>query len=272
MSSRKTRARDLDRHAAIEIVEAAWADGQLDRESYDERVHRMLRASTLGELEREVADLQTEDVLPWKVRPTAPARPTPPRQKSWGAAAAVLGVAVLAAGFALPGVFGGQDGDSVGNPFDGTFGDSTPTIDPLTRAGFEEFVADLRSETGDEMVFEAWVRSSGVIAEVPAEAVGKRSQSLRWADGEFAEPDSDSHDGERLSLDVLNPARIQEAAELAASLVDEPEPESVTVYLAVEGTGRDRTCMRAWASNEWDESSSVTYDCQGRIVSQESAQ
>ncbi len=76
------KARDDDRDAAIEVVEAAFADGQISRPDYDLRVDRLLRAATVGELQMLVRDLRrpegeevteaveqvTEDVAPERFR------------------------------------------------------------------------------------------------------------------------------------------------------------------------------------------------------------
>ena len=52
------KARDADRDAAIEVVEAAYADGQISRPDYDLRVDRLLRATTFGELQMLIQDLR----------------------------------------------------------------------------------------------------------------------------------------------------------------------------------------------------------------------
>lgn len=53
-----TRARDRDRDAAIEVIEAAYGDGQLSDADREIRVGNALRASTLSELQVLTADLQ----------------------------------------------------------------------------------------------------------------------------------------------------------------------------------------------------------------------
>jgi len=64
------RARDADRNLAIEFVQNAWVDGQLTREEHEERVERVLRATTVADVEREVRDLQGPGGSIW--RPTVP--------------------------------------------------------------------------------------------------------------------------------------------------------------------------------------------------------
>ena len=70
VSAPDRRARDKDRDAAIEVVEAAWADGQIVQADRDKRVEELLRAQTLQEIDLLVRDLQP---------PAGPATPvTPP--------------------------------------------------------------------------------------------------------------------------------------------------------------------------------------------------
>ena len=53
-----TSARDQDRDQAIEIVEAAWADGQIVEADRDKRVESLLQAQTMAEVQDTVHDLQ----------------------------------------------------------------------------------------------------------------------------------------------------------------------------------------------------------------------
>lgn len=73
MGASTKRARDADRDLAVEFIQDAWVDGQLTREEHDERVDRVLRASTVADVEREVTDLQGPGGSAWRptVRPFA---------------------------------------------------------------------------------------------------------------------------------------------------------------------------------------------------------
>ena len=88
------RARDKDRDAAIEVVEAAWADGQIIEADRDKRVEQLLLAQTLDEIRMLTHDLQLRrrrrpspvaraDAAGRRRRPPLPEpgppiRPTPP--------------------------------------------------------------------------------------------------------------------------------------------------------------------------------------------------
>lgn len=53
-----TRARDADRNLAIELIDAAYSDGQLSTSEREERCDRVMTAETLGELRVLTRDLQ----------------------------------------------------------------------------------------------------------------------------------------------------------------------------------------------------------------------
>jgi len=93
------RAKDADRDRFVELIEAAYADGQIGTEDRELRVSRALSAETLDELETLTRDLQ----LPEGYVPPAP----PPEQTvrpqrligtlvALGIAVAFIGVAVVA--------------------------------------------------------------------------------------------------------------------------------------------------------------------------------
>ena len=58
-----TRAKDSDRTATCQILDSAFAEGQLSMEEHRQRVSAATNAATLGELESLVADLQTAGAL-----------------------------------------------------------------------------------------------------------------------------------------------------------------------------------------------------------------
>lgn len=91
------RAKDVDRTETIEVIDAAYADGQLSRVEKEHRTHRALTATTLGDLDLLTNDLQA---VPAQSAPVVRRR----GRLLAGAAAAVLLLGVGA--FA---VFGGDD-------------------------------------------------------------------------------------------------------------------------------------------------------------------
>src|SRR5687768_2659438 len=97
------RAKDEDRDRFVELIEAAYVDGQIGAEDRELRVSRALSAATLDELEALTRDLQRppgHDVVrpspvapaPSAARPPAPSAARPP-----GPAAAVLALGIVVA-------------------------------------------------------------------------------------------------------------------------------------------------------------------------------
>jgi Domain of unknown function (DUF1707)/Domain of unknown function (DUF4190) len=69
------RAADADRERATDILKSAHADGRLDWNEYEDRLDRVMKAQTHGELSRLVHDLpegQPRKWVPASPRPTEP--------------------------------------------------------------------------------------------------------------------------------------------------------------------------------------------------------
>ena len=79
------RAKDADRDRYVEVIEAAYVDGQLGDADRELRVSRALSAETLDELETLTRDLQ----VPAGFVPAAD-RPTPPRRSGSGSMVVLL--------------------------------------------------------------------------------------------------------------------------------------------------------------------------------------
>ncbi|GAA2494507.1 DUF1707 domain-containing protein [Streptomyces thermolineatus] len=94
------RASDADRDRVADILREALAEGRLDAEEHSERIDRLYRSRTVGELEPLVRD------LPVPSRPAAPARPAPEAARATAWQVADDGPAD-GAGDTLVAVFGG---------------------------------------------------------------------------------------------------------------------------------------------------------------------
>ncbi|OBF93717.1 hypothetical protein A5790_10830 [Mycobacterium sp. 852002-51152_SCH6134967] len=89
-----TRAKDSDRNDTCQILDSAMAEGQLSMTEHGERVKAATTATTLGELQALVADLQTNNApvqLPTLKKPRA----LPMAGSGWGLRLAVAGVLVV---------------------------------------------------------------------------------------------------------------------------------------------------------------------------------
>ncbi|MFI5428431.1 DUF1707 domain-containing protein [Aeromicrobium sp. UC242_57] len=186
MSQRKVRARDVDRDVAIEIVEAAWADGQLTRDEYEQRVDRLLQASTLADLERDILDLQPEGVV-WRPRPssatTTPAPPvrheptTPSTKLSVLTGLVLAGVGVAALAFVVrPGSASSPDAPTP-QPAKTSASLLTPEAFNLAREALDE-------HSGSDTVYTAMLTSEALSVIRPTTAAGTDAVKTTW-DGEW---------------------------------------------------------------------------------------
>jgi hypothetical protein len=91
------RAKDSDRTATCQILDAALGEGQLSMAEHGERVKAATTATTLSELQDLVTDLQT-DAAPAQLR--EPRRRLPHLRDGWGLRAA-MGAVVLVLGIAI---------------------------------------------------------------------------------------------------------------------------------------------------------------------------
>ena len=60
-----TRAKDSDRTDTCQVLDSALAEGQLSMEEHRQRVSTATNATTLGELQALVGDLQATDPQPF---------------------------------------------------------------------------------------------------------------------------------------------------------------------------------------------------------------
>lgn len=91
----RTRAKDVDRQETVDLIDAAYSDGQLNAEERERRTAHALQARTLGALESLTRDLQPVPALVAAHRP----------RRRWGAivAATVLLVGGVVTAIALNG-------------------------------------------------------------------------------------------------------------------------------------------------------------------------
>jgi hypothetical protein len=88
-----TRAKDSDRSTTCQVLDSALSEGQLSMEEHRQRVSRATSASTLGELQSLVTDLQTGNA-PVQM-PNLKRRPNLSAGAGWGLRLATAAVLVL---------------------------------------------------------------------------------------------------------------------------------------------------------------------------------
>jgi len=178
------RARDADRDRYVDLIEAAYVDGQLGAEDRELRVSRALAAETIAELETLTRDLQ-RDALP------APAPVVPRRRGRTVAAlaAAAAGVVVLAgAGLLLASpsqpetVWPTIEAEVAEQPAPPPPAQSAaPDVEPfeMTPAQVRRFLDSHEEEFGTLDTFEAGFYPTRVGVQVPVR--GSRARMERWS-------------------------------------------------------------------------------------------
>jgi hypothetical protein len=158
-----TRATDRDRNDTCQVLDTALSEGQLSMEEHRQRISAATNATTLGELQSLVSDLQTH---------SAPAQL--PTLKSpaggWGIRIAVAVVLVLLGAGIAWGLFGGNTSSpSQSTSTPGVTPNSSPAMatpsasppqaptDLLSLGGLTGFLAETRTHFGDTMGYELTV-------------------------------------------------------------------------------------------------------------------
>lgn len=278
MSTPDQRARDKDRDAAIEVVEAAWADGQIVEADRDKRVEELLRAQTLAEVQMLVHDLQPPAQLPAQlpVQPTTPAPAPPPyatleqvrATKPEGArvpravlvvplvVVGVIAVAIIGAIVAIVGAIDATQGGLVG---------SDEPADVLSVQGYADLLDAVEEETGSTVAFSAVLYPTYASVELPVDRTTQREEYWYWDGRELTNNDVKSTSSfERTDLSRIDPAVLVNLVEQVQTKVEDP----TTWYAIVRAPDDDRAVMWAYASNEYGESEylgarrdgTITYD------------
>lgn len=280
MSTPDQRARDKDRDAAIEVVEAAWAKGLIVQADRDHRVSQLQRAETLSEIRTFTHDLQ----LPGPTAFSSPAVPQAPvphpyasppvagttsSQASVGKPAGCAGLAILVfviltiggVVVALVSVSSGLDDDP--GAFPGLGGvEAVATVDALSRAGHRQLVRDVEAATGSTEAFEAVIYPDYAVVHLPVDARSQRYSYWFW-DGDLEEMESRGTSSyERFDLADVDMGVVVRLVKRARGQVDDP----TSWYAIVRAPDDQGAAIWAYASNDFDEGGYVSATPDGRVV------
>ena len=273
------KARDDDRDAAIEVVEAAFANGQISRPDYDLRVDRLLRAVTVGELQMLVQDLRrpegeqvteaveqvTDDVAPERFRGSLRSHLNLRPQSSQvnlrplGIVLAVV-VAVFALGLIVPLVLMArvdtQKSVSTGQVARGE------KVDLTTARGYDRLVREVEAKTGSTVVFGATIYPGYAVINVPVDADSQRSFGYYY-DGDWQDwGGKGKATEERFDLSRIDGSTVAALVRKVRGKVEDP-----TTYVLVNSRGRDDgVCFSAYATNEFTETAYIDARCNGEVV------
>lgn len=263
------KARDEDRDAAIEVVEAAFADGQISRPDYDLRVDRLLRAATVGELQMLVHDLRrpegeevteaveqvTEDVA----EPVLPVGPPRFNARAVKIMLAIV-VAVFALGLIVPlGLVARVDTqEAVGT---GPIA-LAEKVDLTTAKGYDQLVREVEAKTGSTTVFGATIYPLYAVMEVPVDADSQRSFGYYY-DGDWQDwTGKGKATEERFDLSRIDGRTVATLVKKVGRKV-----EDATTYVLVNSRGGDEgVCLSAYATNDFIETAYIDARCDGEVV------
>jgi hypothetical protein len=236
------RATDSDRDETSRVLDSALSDGQLSMEEYRQRVSAANRATTVGELNSLVEDLQI---------PSAPAQlPRPAHRRGiLVAGAAVLGLAALGVGWK---VLGGTASQTASPPSATPSATSAAAIPPMTSPpppppqlltvdGLTGLLAQMRTGIGDTMGYRLVVYADHADLDRPDPQDPHNSVTYHYGSSGWAKqgasaipPTSNAADLSKFNVqEVVNVLR---GAPLSLHIND---PNNYVTYLMIEA-GSDR--------------------------------
>lgn len=218
---RDLRAANADREAYSDILETAYADGRLDSAGLEERSGRLWSATTIGELDELVQDLQPpETPLPAAMTPAGADRETS-RGRGFGVRALVVGLAVTAL------IVVANVVRSVGG--DGPTGVASELVgsDMYTADGIQQVVANFVAAAGTTQFVEIGFYGEYAIASAPGAPAAQRLARMDWRDGDVSlEPgQAVPEDVDAVLFDVTTDVDF---AALAALALGAPEQTGMT--------------------------------------------
>ncbi|MFT3871241.1 MAG: DUF1707 domain-containing protein [Nocardioides sp.] len=280
------KAKNADRDAAIEVVEAAYADGQITQPDYELRVDRLLRAVTVGEVQMLVADLRrdpeekvTDVVEAVTGETTTPPPPPPygkassarksspnpaaaarPRSRLWAVIGGLVVLVFVVVTVALPVLRATRGRDGVAK---GPMG-LGPQVSLLTPEGYDIFLDALEEKTGSREAFSLVVYPGYAVVDVPVDRTSQRKHSW-YFDGDWSDfgGSGTSHD-ERFAADQIDGTILADGVRRAKAGVE--DPTTWYAVLRAPDPNGDNECLVAIATNEFSESKFVSLRCDGSVI------
>ncbi|MBS3693733.1 DUF1707 SHOCT-like domain-containing protein [Rhodococcus qingshengii] len=208
-----TRARDLDRVETCNVLDAAYAEGQLSAEDYFERTEKARSAKTLLELARLVNDLQVP-----KIDTTTAPRTSVTRKAVYiGGAALIVVGAVAAVAWSRSPLTPSEDitasyasTTSLAPPLPTTTLVTEPTVEPiliahidtLTPEGIGAFIERYREEFGDMFVDGASFHEKHSSVQRAAPGAPAQTQRISFWGGFQIEPNNTPRRSDQPTFDL----------------------------------------------------------------------
>lgn len=200
-----TRAKDSDRNNTCQVLDSALGDGQLSGEEHRIRVAAATTATTLGDLQHLVDDLQNDNAPVQMPDLKKPSRLTGGGGSGWGMRAAVAGVLVVL-GIAIGwGLYGNTTSPLSFTSDPGAKSDGIPAkvITPPKQlqslGGLTGLLEQMRQRFGDTMGYGLTIYPEYAVLSRPDPTDDRRKLSYTYRGG-FDDPSVSAKDAER---DVL---------------------------------------------------------------------
>lgn len=189
-----TRAKDSDRSDTCKVLDSALAEGQLSMEEHRQRVSRATNATTLGELQSLVTDLQTANA-PVKLpdltrRPKSPSKLwAHPAGGGWGIRLATAAVLVLFGMGIGWGLYGNTSSPLSFQTDPGAKSDGvpakvlTPPQQLQSMGGLNGLFEQMRQKFGDTLGFEMSIRPDRATLYRPDSAEPRRKLMYDYRGG-----------------------------------------------------------------------------------------
>ena len=268
-----TRATDADRTAVLTLLDAAFADGQLDVEEHDLRTDLVADARTLGDLESLTSDLQ--DATPPRPTTSVPTSSAPPdpatRARRFLAGTLVAAVVAAIAAFWF---FGREEeAPAVATPA-AAVEDVTAlpprvvaTPDLRTGEGFAHFVEDYRAKFGDTVVDDVTIydQFAMITRAMPQQPNREIEYSYRYGFTPAYDPTTRSLDTPTVDLAAVDQVGLARVLAEAPSMLNVPGGE--ISHISVDPPDRyGPASIRVFMSNEFSESGHLEASLAGEVL------
>lgn len=283
MSTSDWQARDRDREAAIEVVQAARAAGRIVQADRDHRIESLRNAQTLAEVRMLVHDLQL---------PAAPPSPVPAPADLYGSPApstpvaatgvlpapaartgCLLGliIVIVAIGGLGAGLFAVVRGvsDAIDSGATGTPALPVPGAEPvagvnvLSVRGYGDLVDAVERVTGSTQAFDAVLYPAYAVVSLPVDRSSQREERWYW-DGELEALGARSTSSyQRFDLDSVDARVVVRLVKRVRKKVEDP----TTWYAVVRHPDPDLgASLWVYASNEFNETAYLAARPDGTVV------
>lgn len=255
----RKRARMVDRDKAVEVINAAYAEGQLTTEQREDRVHRALLATHMGDLDQVTSDLQrAESAVPEKVG-AAP--------DSWWARTSRRTKVVIAAALLLV-VGGGVAITQMGEDDPTTQTQTQQYFVPATAEAVERLIADQEAEFGTTKSYGVNLQAQLSTVAVPTDDGRARFQMWKpLPDGGFESSGEITGAGDQIEFDLadVDLDALDQQIESAWTTLEVPDPTHATVVIH-HWDQHDEPRISINVTNEYEEYGYVVTDLAGKVI------